>query len=156
MIEDKVLKGHDLFSSLTPDEIHKLSKFAYEKEFHEGESIFEYNQACSHFFMLKKGDVYLLLPANPKEFSFAVSKIKAGELFGLSPLLNGDRYTAQAKCYSEAKVLAIEAKPFLELIRTNSHVGLNIINRVAEIYYARYLNILKKLQDVVSQVSLVR
>ncbi len=156
MIEDKVLKGHDLFSSLTPDEIHKLSRFAHEKEFREGESIFEYNQACAHFYMLKKGDVYLLLPANPKEFSFAVSKVAAGELFGLSPLLSASRYTSQAKCYSEVKVLAIEAKPFLELIRSNSHVGLDIINRVAQIYYARYLNVLKKLQDVVSQVSLVR
>ena len=156
MIEDKILKGHDLFGSLTPDEIHKMSGFAYEKEFRDGESIFEYNQSCAHFFMLKSGNVYLLLPANPKEFSFAISKIEPGELFGLSPLLNADRYTSQGKCYSNTKVLAIEAKPFLELIRSNNHAGLNIINRVAQIYYERYLNVLKKLQNVVSQVSLIR
>jgi len=138
------------------DEIHQLSNFASEKEYEPGETIFEYNQAAYHFYMLNDGLVYLLLPANPIEFSFAISKMETGELFGLSPLLNATRYTATAKCYEPTKVLAIEAKPFRELLRANCTAGLDIINRVACIYYARYLNTLKKLQNVVSQVSLVR
>lgn len=156
MITDRILKGHELFASLTVNEVHRLSAFASEKEYQAGETIFDYNQPCSHFFMLKEGAVYLLLPANPPEFSFAISKVEKGELFGLSPLLNTPRYTSTAKCYQPTKVLSIEAKPFRELLQANSTAGLDIINRVALIYYSRYLNVLKKLQDVVSQVSLVR
>lgn len=156
MIVDKVLRGHELFSALTVNEIHQLSNFATEKEYKAGECIFEYNKATSHFYMLKEGDVYLLLPANPPEFSFAISKIDKGELFGLSSLLNSPRYTSTAKCYSAVKVLSIEAKHFRQILNANCPAGLDIINRVAGIYYVRYLNVLKKLQDVVSQVSLVR
>ncbi len=156
MIIDQVLKGHDLFATLTVDEIHKLSSFASEKEFRAGETIFEYNQYCSHLYMLNEGSVYLQLPANPTEFSFAISKIEKGELFGLSPLLEATRYTATAKCYEATKVLSIEAQPFRELLKLNSLVGLDIINRIARIYYVRYLNLLKRLQDIVSQVSMVR
>lgn len=156
MVVDRILKGHELFGALTLDEINKLSTFASEKEFKAGETIFEYNQVSSHFYMLKEGEVYLLLPANPAEFSFAISKMEKGELFGLSPLLNATRYTSTAKCYGTTKVLSIEAKPFRELLQANHLAGLDIINRVASIYYARYLNVLKKLQDVVSQVSMVR
>lgn len=156
MIEDKIIKGHDLFSTLTVDEIHRMSRFASEREFKEGEMIFELNQPCGHLYMLKQGTVFLLLPANPKEFSFAISNIEKGELFGLSPLLGASRYTASAKCYESTKVLSIEAKPFREMLLNNYHAGFDIINKVAAIYYARYLNTLKKLQDVVSQVSLVR
>ena len=156
MIIDQVLKGHELFATLNVDEIHKLSKFASERKFKAGETIFEYRQVCNHFFMLNTGVVYLQLPAKPKEFSFAISKLEKGELFGLSPLLNATRYTASAKCYEASKVLSIEAKPFRELLRQNSLAGLDIFNQLASIYYARYLNLLKKLQDIVSQVSVVR
>ncbi|MDP8240797.1 MAG: cyclic nucleotide-binding domain-containing protein [Candidatus Hatepunaea meridiana] len=156
MITDQILKGHELFATMTVDEIHELSKFTSEKEFKAGETIFEYMQVCAHFYMLNEGVVYLQLPAQPSEFSFAISKIAKGELFGLSPLLNATRYTATAKCYEATKVLSIEAKPFRELLQSNCPVGLTIINQVASIYYARYLNILKKLQDIVSQVSMVR
>lgn len=156
MIIDKILKGHELFASLTVNDVHRLSNFASEKEYKAGETIFEYNQASSHFFMLKEGTVYLLLPANPPEFSFAISRIEKGELFGLSPLLNATRYTSTAKCFEATKVLSIEAKPFRELLQSNCPAGLDIINRVAHIYFTRYLNVLKRLQDVISQISLVR
>ncbi|NQU04760.1 MAG: cyclic nucleotide-binding domain-containing protein [Calditrichaeota bacterium] len=154
MIIDQVLRGHELFATLTVDEIHKLSKFSSEKKFKSGELIFQYKHACHHLFMLTEGEVYLQLPARPKEFSFAVSRIEKGELFGLSPLLKGERYTATAKCYEDSKVLSIEAEPFRELLKSNSPVGLEFINQLARIYYARYLNTLKKLQDIVSQVSM--
>ena len=156
MIEDSVLKGHELFATLTVNEIHKLSNFSSEKEYQAGETIFEYQKACSHFYMLKEGEVFLLLPANPPEFSFAISKIEKGELFGLSSLLKASRFTATAKCYSAVKVLAVEAKPFLEVLRGNEHANTEISTKVAKIYYARYLGVLKKLQDVVSQVSMVK
>lgn len=156
MIEDNVLKGHELFATLTVDEIHKLSTFSSEKEYQAGETVFEYSKACTHFYMLKEGEVFLLLPANPPEFSFAISRIKKGELFGLSSLLKEARFTATAKCYSATKVLSIEAKPFIELLRSNEHANTEVSTRVAKTYYARYLKVLKKLQDVVSQVSMVK
>jgi signal-transduction protein with cAMP-binding, CBS, and nucleotidyltransferase domain len=153
---DRMLKGHELFQSLNVDEVNRLSTFSSVKEYSAGEVIFEYNQASSHFFMLMEGTVYLQLPANPPEFSFAVSKLEKGELFGLSPLLDSPRYTSSAHCYSSAKVLSVEAKPFRDMLRMNCTAGLDIMNRVARIYFTRYLEILKRLQDVVGQISLVR
>ena len=156
MIIDKMLKGHELFASLNVDEVNKLSTFSSVKEYKADEMIFELNQSCSHFYMLMEGVVYLQLPANPPEFSFTVSKIEIGELFGLSPLLNSPRYTSTAKCYEKTKVLSIEAKPFRDLLLENCPAGLDIINRVARIYFTRYLEVLKRLQDVISHISLIR
>ena len=156
MVVEKMLKGHELFNSLNVDEVNRLSTFSSVKEYTAGEMIFEYNQASSHFFMLMEGTVYLQLPANPPKFSFAVSKLEKGELFGLSSLLNSPRYTSTAQCHTEAKVLSIEAKPFRDLLGLNCPAGLDIMNRVARIYYTRYLDVLKRLQDVVSQISLIR
>ncbi len=153
---DNMLKGHELFASLNVDEIDRLSAFSSIKEYVRDESIFTYDQASSHFYMLMEGTVYLQLPANPPEFSFAVSKIEKGELFGLSPLLNSPRYTSTARCFSPVEALSIEAKPFRDMLRENCPAGLDIINNVARIYFTRYLSVLQRLQDVVSQISLVR
>ena len=138
------------------DEVNRLSTYSTVKEFSTDETIFQYNQASSHFYMLMEGTVYLQLPANPAEFSFTVSKVEKGELFGISPLLNSPRYTSTAKCCESTKALSIEAKPFRDILLMNCPAGLEIINRVARIYFERYLEVLKKLQDVISQISMVR
>ncbi len=156
MIQDKVLRGHELFAGLTVDEIHRLSGFASEKEYKAGDTIYALNKPCSHFYMLKQGRVFLLLPGNQPEFSFVISEIEKGELFGVSSLLNSPLYPATAKCYEPTKVLSIEAKPFRGILQANCSAGLDIISRVARIYYTRYLSLLERLQELVSQVPKVR
>lgn len=106
--------------------------------------------------MLMEGSVYLRLPANPPEFSFVISKIEKGEIFGLSRLLDSPRYTTTAQCVEAAEILSIEAQPFRELLKQNCPVGLHIINQVAHIYFSRYIDVLKNLQAVVSQIPLIR
>ena len=152
---DTMLKGHELFASLNVDEMNQLSSFSFVKEFKANDTIFEYNQPSSHFYMLMEGLVYLQLPANPPEFNFTISKVKKGELFGISPLLKSQRYTSTAQCYKDTKVLSVEAKPFNEMLQVNCRAGMNIINRVAHIYFTRYVDVIKRLQDMVNQVTLM-
>jgi len=153
---DNILKGHDLFRSFTVDEAHKISDFSSMKEFKPNEFIFKYNGEGSHVYMLMEGMVYLRLPANPPDFSFIISKIEKGELFGLSPLLDSPRYTATAQCIEHTQVLAIEAAPFREILKSDCPVGFDIINSVAHIYFTRYIEVLKSIQGVLGQISLIR
>ncbi len=156
MTVERVLKGHDLFRSLSIEEANQISKFSSVKTFQPGESIFEYNALSYHVYMLMDGAVQLRLPASPPDVSFVISKIEKGELFGLSPLLDSERYTAMAQCSEAAEVLAIEAKPFRELLRRNCPVGFQIMSQVAHVYFTRYIGVLKNLQDVVSQIPLIK
>ena len=152
---DGVLKGHDLFRSLNFDQAHLISEFSAMRSLNQGESIFRYDSPASHIFMLIDGSISLRLPAKSQDFNLVISNIQKGELFGLSPLLGSQRYTATAICNSASEVLFIEAKPFLELLMNNCPVGFNVMNRVAHIYFTRYIKLLENLQGVVSQVSLI-
>lgn len=149
---EKMLKGHDLFTSLNFDEVSHMSKFSAVREFKTGETIFEYNQPGTHVYILQEGLVYLQLPAVFPEFSLALSRVEKGDLFGISPLIESPLYTASAKCYADTKVLTIEAKPFRKLLESNSLVGLDVMNKVARIYFTRYIDLLKRLHEAVSQV----
>jgi len=151
-----MLKGHDLFQALSVDETSQLNGFSSTKHFSAGEMIFEYNEPAGHVYMLMSGSVNLRLPATEQDFSLVVSRIEEGELFGLSPLLDSVRYTATAQCVNAVEVLSIEARPFREMLKNNSLVGFNIMNRVADIYFNRYIDVLKNLQGVVGQISLIR
>jgi hypothetical protein len=50
----------------------------------------------------------------------------------------------------------VEADRFRELIRNNPTVAFDTMNRVAHIYFNRYIDVLKCLQGVVTQVSSIR
>lgn len=153
---DGILKGHELFQSLGVDQAHAISGFSSVKKFKANETVFAYNDAAGHVFMLMEGSVNLRLPAEHSDFSLIISKIEKGELFGLSPLLDSPRYTATAQCIEATQLLLIEAKPLRELLKSNSMVGFEIMNQVAHIYFNRYIKVLKNLQGVVGQISLIR
>ena len=153
---DRTLKGHELFRSLGLDEAHGISDFSSVKNFHANEFVFKHNDYANHVYMMMKGSINLRLPASEKDISLVISRIEPGELFGLSPLLDSPRYTASAQCREDSEVLSIEAKPFRELLKRNYLTGFNVMNQVAHIYFERYIDVLKNIQGVVNQISMIR
>jgi len=156
MDSNQLLKGHELFRSLTIEEADSLSNFSTTRRFDTGQLIFNFNAPSTHVYMLMNGAVDLRLPGDPGGSELVVSKIAIGELFGLSTLLDSDHYTTAAQCTAPSEVLAIEAKPLRDLLHQNCPVALEVLNQVARIYFSRYLGLLSNLQSVVNQIHLVR
>ena len=152
---DTMLKGNELFQSLSVEEVNKISTFSSVKEFNANEMIFVHDRPSTHVYVLMDGLVYIQLPSTPSEVSLNVAKVEKGELFGLSSFFDSPRYTASAKCFAPTKVLSIEAKPFRQILQRNHLVGMDVMGRVARIYFVRYLDLLRRLQDVVGQISLI-
>ncbi len=153
MAVDTVLKGHDLFRSLSVDENNQLSKFSSVKMMSAGEMVFGFDTAATHVYMLLKGAVDLRLPTGPEDHSFVIQRLAEGELFGVSPLLDSKCYTLSAQCSKNSEILSIEAAPFREMLKQDCPTGFNIINKVAHIYFSRYVGVLKKLQNVVRDIA---
>lgn len=156
MSVDTMLKGTEVFGTLGVKAVDRISGFSSVKEYRKGESIFKHEQGTSHVYVLLEGLVYLQLPANPPDFNFVISKVEKGELFGLSPLLDSPRYTSTARCHSNVKVLAVEAEPFRELLKDEPAAGSAVMSKVAGIYFARYINVLQRLEDVVGKIALTK
>jgi len=151
----KMLKGHDLFQSLSFEEVETISSFAGLKEYEENETIFQSGVPATHFFVLQKGQVKLRLPAKAHEASLVVGRIGEGDVFGLSPLLGSGSNTTTAQCTEPTTVLAIEAEPLRSVLEANSPVGLRIMSTLAQAYFTRYVETLKRLQKVVNEVAAV-
>lgn len=153
MSTDTMLKGNELFKSLSVDDVDRISTFSSVKEFNANETIFIHGRPGTHVYELLDGVVRLQLPSTTHDFNLSITKIGKGELFGLSPLLDSPRYTASAKCFTPVKVLAIEAMPLKKILQKNHPVGMDVMSRIARIYFTRYLDLLRRLQETVSRVS---
>jgi len=149
-----ILKGHALFSHFSIDEINQISGFSVKKRFRKHDPVFAYGEKANSAFMLLQGSVLLQLPAKPEEYRIVISKVAAGDLFGLSSLLGGDHYILEAQCADIADILVIDAKKLRGLLEANSTAGLIIMNEVASTYFNRYIEILNRFQGIVNQIPL--
>ncbi len=147
-----VLQGHELLKNLAMEEIDKISKFSERKKFKKGDTIFLHGAVAAHSYILLKGRVLLRLPAKPDEFRIVIARIEEGELFGLSPLLGSEKYTAEARCAEDTEVLAIDAKELRGLLQADCVAGFCIMSEVAQAYFTRYIELLGRLQGIVTQI----
>ena len=155
MTVTKMLKGHELFQSLSFEDVDKISNFSGVKEFRKDEAVFASGDVGSHFFVLLEGSVNLRLPADAHEASLVVGRIEKGDIFGLAPLLGAGRHRTTAQCAEPCKVLAIEAGPLLSLLEHSSLVGLHIMRTAAEAYFTRYVETLRRVQKVINEIAAI-
>jgi len=150
-----ILKGHELFRNLSVEEVDRISGFSEVRGFKKGDTLFVKGQKADRVFLLQKGVVYLRLPANPEEFRIVVDKLEKDDLFGLSPLLGSELYTVEGQCAQDCEVLAIDAQKFRQLLEASSASGFYIMSEVAKVYFERYAELLKRLQNIVLQIPLI-
>jgi CRP-like cAMP-binding protein len=151
----RTLKGHELFQSLSVEEVGKISDFSELKEFQKDEFVFKSGTVGSHCFVVLEGSVRLRLPTICSEAGLVIAHIEKGDMFGLAPLLDAGEHTTSAQCAEPSKVLAIEAEPLRALLQKNCPVGSHVANSVAQAYFSRYVKILNRLQRAVDEIATI-
>ena len=154
MTTAKMIKGHELFRSLSFEEVERVSSFSGQKQFEPEDTIFRQGDHGTHFFVVIKGRVSLLLPSNDDESNMVVGRLKEGDIFGLSPLLGFDRYTTTAHCPGRSTVLAIEVARFRRTLEDNAAVGLHVMTVMARAYFERYIDTLGRFQNILNELAL--
>lgn len=150
-----ILKGHELFRNLSVEDVDRISGFSEVRGFARGDTIFLRGQQADKVYILQGGVVYLRLPADPEEFRIVVAKLEPGDLFGLSPLLGSEVYTLEAQSAEDCEVLGINAREFRSLLEDRSASGFYIMSEVARVYFERYVELLKRLQNIVLQIPVL-
>ena len=153
MSETTMIKGHELFQSLSFEEVEQVSSYAGPKPYKKGELVFRKGDRGSHFFVVLEGRVNLVLPSADNESQLVVGRLGKGDIFGLSPLLGVDRYSATAQCGEVSTIMAVEIVPFRKLLEDNPRVGLHMMNVMARAYFSRYITMLGRIQGIVDDVS---
>ena len=139
---------------LNVEEVDRISAFAERKKYDKNDVLFLHGEKALHVYILLSGCVLLRLPAEGEEFRISVAKIEKGELFGLSPLLGSENYTAEAKCTEDSEVLAIDAKKLRDVLQGDCLAGFSVMSEVAQAYFNRYIELLGRLQGIVTRIPM--
>jgi CRP-like cAMP-binding protein len=150
---NKTLMGHDVFRSFSPKQVDAIASFSSPKTLGEGETVYAPDRRATHVFVLLEGRVELRLPGAPAYPGLLVSRIQRGELFGVAPLLGCERYTTRAVCAAASKILYVEARPLIEMLKGNAPIGQDIMTSVARAYFDRYQRLVERVQRVVADLA---
>ena len=137
MISIKDLKETDLFKGLDTKQLQLFAKHFTEKDFQAGEAVFSQGGPAQNLYILLEGEVTLGIKAKGEIDITAYSVGKKGEVFGLSSLIKPYRNNVSAICIKKTRVLSVNGEVLRKLMKQNSKVGIEIMERVAEIYYKR-------------------
>ncbi len=137
MVSSKDLRENDLFRGLNARQVQSFMKYSEEQELKAGEVIFHQGSPAQNLFILLEGEVTLGIRAKGEIDITAYSAGKKGEVFGLSCLIKPYRNNVTAICNKKTRVLSMNGEALRKLMKQNSRVGFEIMQKVAEIYYNR-------------------
>lgn len=121
-----VLLRSPLFQAMTEDELDATLKFAVERHWTKGGSIFQKGDDGSSLMAVLKGRVKIsAVSAEGKEVTLNV--IAPGNIFGEIAMLDGNPRSADATALDDAALLVVERRHFLPFVRDNGDLYLRLL-----------------------------
>ena len=140
--------GQELFQSLSVDAVQKINEISEVQTYEAGASIFEPNQTARNVYLLLDGLVALRFPGKEDAFSAGLVRIEKNDLLGAGALLGSPLYVSQAYCVENSSVLAIDGKKLRDILEEDRIVGFDVVMKIANLYFERYVNLMRKIQSV--------
>lgn len=139
------LEKHELFGLLNEMEMALLSNASSVMSLAEGERVFREGNSASHFFVLLKGRVELTKPSSGGP-SILVDDLLPGSVFGVSSVMDTDRYFLDGDCVKASDVLKIESRALRSVLETNPTIGYFLQRRLSKIFFKRFVDAMERIQ----------
>ncbi len=147
------LKKCPLFSGLEDGEIAELGGISISKRYPKGALIFSEDQEAKGFFVVISGRVkiYKLSPEGKEQILHIISP---GQTFAEAALFDGSTYPAFAESLAETRVLYFPKESFVNLIRKNPQMSLNMIASLSH-WLRKFVSLVEELslKDVSARLS---
>ena len=128
-MHSEVLKGVQLFSELSDDQLLKFSEIAEEKAYNSGEIILEQGIEGNALYVVKQGQVEIA--KTDAGANSTIVTLESGEHFGEMSLLEGQPTSARVKADGEVKILVIPRNKFLSLLDGNVDIAAIVYKSLA-------------------------
>lgn len=115
-----------LFAGLPPEQIEDLAMIVTDQVFRKGETIFSEGEDGNGFYVAITGRVKIFkLSSEGKEQ--ILHFFGPGEPFGEVPVFTGQHFPANAEALEESRVFFFPRKSFVDLIKGNPSLALNML-----------------------------
>ncbi len=115
-----------LFKGLPADQLGRLSGIGVQKSYKRGETIFSEGEAADGFYVPMTGRVKIF-KLSPQGKEQVLHIMGSQEPFGEAAVFGGGNFPAHAQALEESKVLFFPADSFLDLVRRDPSLAMNML-----------------------------
>lgn len=151
MATEKVRRQH-VFELLTPEQIRVLSEDAETIELETGKVIYERGDRADYIYIVLKGNVALRLPETDST-SILIDEVGEGNMFGSCVSLLPGSYFCTAESVQQTELLKIHTVAMKDVLDNDCCIGYAIQSALSRIYFIRYMEITRKLQEIIAKSS---
>jgi len=136
--EEARLKLHELelFRGRKEETLAVLEARMEKRSFKAGERIFAFGDSGDELFLIRKGEVRILIPLDEKQ-SHHIATFGRGAFFGEMSFLDGSVRSASAVAYTDSDLFVLSRKVFNDLAGEHKMAAINLLDGLARLLASR-------------------
>jgi CRP-like cAMP-binding protein len=138
MAHTYILEQVDIFEDLTPSHLELIEEICGEKNYNQGDVVFEENTPSTEFYIIAEGKVDIRVDPDTigdgtdSYEPTTIATLRRGQSFGEAALIDPGVRSASAQCTSETcRLLMIHRGDFLALIEGDYEMGYIVMRNFA-------------------------
>ena len=127
-----LLKGVDLFSELTEEQLGLLANLVVVQDFHRDETVvLEGDCTLKALYLIASGTVQVYMTGVDGRETI-LSFLERGDFFGEMSLIDGEPRSASVRTVTDAQLMIIHREPFLTLIRQTPEIAMSLLSEMSK------------------------
>lgn len=125
------LKGGYLLAALSQPEFEDVLAHARARVLAPGERLFDQGDPCTHFYFVLSGIIKLCRVA-PSGEEKVMDLVRPGNFFAEAAMFMSGRYPINARALEATRVVALDSKHFVGLVRANADLCLRLLSKMSQ------------------------
>ncbi|SHL24739.1 Crp/Fnr family transcriptional regulator [Fibrobacter sp. UWH4] len=127
-----LLKGVDLFSELTEEQLGLLANLVVVQDFNRDETVvLEGDCSMKALYLIASGTVQVYMTGVDGRETI-LSFLERGDFFGEMSLIDGEPRSASVRTVTDAQLMIIHSEPFLTLIRQTPEIAMSLLSEMCK------------------------
>ena len=133
-----ILQQVDIFEDLTTKQLELIDEHCVEKNYNQGEVVFEENSPSREFYIIADGEVDIQIDpdtigdGSDSYQPSTIATLRRGQSFGEVAIVDPGVRSASAKCSSETcKLLVLDRNDFLDMLESDYQMGYVVMRNFA-------------------------
>ena len=127
-----LLKGVDLFSELTEEQLGLLANLVVVQDFNRDETVvLEGDCSMKALYLIASGTVQVYMTGVDGRETI-LSFLERGDFFGEMSLVDGEPRSASVRTVTDAQLMIIHREPFLTLIRQTPEIAMSLLSEMSK------------------------
>ncbi len=127
-----LLKGVDLFSELTEEQLGLLANLVVVQDFNRDETVvLEGDCSMKALYLIASGTVQVYMTGVDGRDTI-LAFLERGDFFGEMSLIDGEPRSASVRTVTDAQLMIIHREPFLTLIRQTPEIAMSLLSEMCK------------------------